>query len=77
MARFFAEIFTPGLRIERICPEGLDEDPSLLPERENMAMRGRDVDPEWDALFQKIEELHGGVRIWVGTIPEDGNGVWF
>ncbi|KAG9027879.1 hypothetical protein FS837_004150, partial [Tulasnella sp. UAMH 9824] len=71
MARFFGEIFTPGLRIERICPEGLDEDSLLLPERENMATRGRDVDPEWDALFQKIEELLGGVRIWVGTIPED------
>lgn len=74
MARLFAEILTPGLRIERICPEGSDGDLVLSQEREKI---GRDVEPEWDALFQQIEELHGGVRIWVGSIPEDGDGAWF
>lgn len=33
--------------------------------------------PEWRALLRRVEELHGGVRLRVGSIPEENDGVWF
>ncbi|KIO28467.1 hypothetical protein M407DRAFT_181042 [Tulasnella calospora MUT 4182] len=77
MAQFLARVCPPGLRIERMCLEGTTNDPVRLTGKEKITTAGRDVDPEWDALFQKIEELQGGVRIWVGKIPEESDGVWF
>ncbi|KAG9027880.1 hypothetical protein FS837_004151 [Tulasnella sp. UAMH 9824] len=70
VARFLAGVLPPGLRIDR-------EAPFQLVEQEKVAGTGRDIDPEWDALFRRIEEIHGGVRIWVGSIPKDIDGVWF
>ncbi|KAG9046177.1 hypothetical protein FS837_004932, partial [Tulasnella sp. UAMH 9824] len=77
VARFLAQALPPGLRIDRKNYEPPTLDPVVLEKREKAAATGRDIDPEWDALFLQIEELQGGVRIWVGSIPEDSDGVWF
>ncbi|KAG8975508.1 hypothetical protein FRC05_005577 [Tulasnella sp. 425] len=80
MGAFMAAVCPPGLHIQRSylkpSPRGRG---GMIPRVEavGIAVAGRDVEPEWDALFQKIEELHGGARIWVGSIPEEDDGVWF
>ncbi|KAG8910477.1 hypothetical protein FRC01_006313 [Tulasnella sp. 417] len=77
VAQFLARLLPPGLRIDRSYRPDFTWDPVLSAEREKVIAAGRDVDPEWATLFRRIEELHGGVRIWVGSIPEDSDGVWF
>ncbi|KAG8946894.1 hypothetical protein FRC04_011321 [Tulasnella sp. 424] len=78
MARFMAAVCPAGLRVERM--PNLVQAPVLLPVDpavQAVVVEGRDSDPEWDALFQRVEELHGGVKVWVGSIPEEDNDVWF
>ncbi|KAG8975510.1 hypothetical protein FRC05_005579 [Tulasnella sp. 425] len=79
MARFIAAVCPPGLHIARsyLKPPSGNWGDLLWVEAEGITVAGRDADPEWDDLFQKIEELHGGVKIWVGSIPEEDDGVWF
>lgn len=75
IARFLADVLPPGLRVERFPyrpPIAIYPDPA----RGMRKAAGRDVDPEWDFVFQKIEEIHIGVRIWVGLLPADGGSVW-
>ncbi|KAG8909397.1 hypothetical protein FRC01_006964 [Tulasnella sp. 417] len=77
VAQFLARLLPPGLRIDRSCHKVSTQDPVLLAAREKARAMRRDFDPEWDDLFRKVEELHGGVQIWVGSIPGDEDGVWF
>ncbi|KAG9046176.1 hypothetical protein FS837_004931 [Tulasnella sp. UAMH 9824] len=77
VARVLARVLPPGLRIDREYYLPPTRNPVELEEREKAVATRRDVDPKWDALFRQIEELQGGVRIWVGPILEDSNGVWF
>ncbi|KAG8903031.1 hypothetical protein FRC01_009358, partial [Tulasnella sp. 417] len=77
VAQFLARVLPPGLRIDRSDHKVPTQDPVRLATREKARAMRRDFDPEWDELFRKIEELHGGVQIWVGSIPEDSDGVWF
>ncbi|KAG8911791.1 hypothetical protein FRC01_005520 [Tulasnella sp. 417] len=77
MAQFLARVCSPGLRIERMYRAKRTGGSVPLAETEKLVTMGRDPNPDWDAVFQKVEELHGGVRIWVGHIPEDSDGVWF
>ncbi|KAG9023972.1 hypothetical protein FS837_005548 [Tulasnella sp. UAMH 9824] len=76
MARFLADVLPPGLRIER-KPHGAELSNFDPLAKAKTAMTGRDADPKWDSVFQRVEELHGGVRIWVGMIPDDSGNVWF
>ncbi|KAG9021699.1 hypothetical protein FS837_007053 [Tulasnella sp. UAMH 9824] len=77
VAQYLAGVLPPGLRIERTYSPGIPLDEAQLAEAGKAAAMGRDFEPGWDALFRKIEELQGGVQIWVGRIPGDSEGVWF
>ncbi|KAG8946890.1 hypothetical protein FRC04_011317 [Tulasnella sp. 424] len=82
MGMFMAAVCPPGLHIQHsdlkdLGPQSSIKDKVRWVEVEGIAKAGRDVDYRWDALFRKIEELHGGVKIWVGSIPEEDDGVWF
>lgn len=74
MAQFLAGAVPPGLRIERSYFPVASHDVAQSADRQKAAATGRDFDPRWDGLFRNIEELHGGVRIGVGSIPEGGDG---
>ncbi|KAG8946892.1 hypothetical protein FRC04_011319 [Tulasnella sp. 424] len=80
MGVYMAAFCPPGLRIQRSYlkppPQGRG---IMIPwvEAEGIAVAGRDADPQWNSLFQKMEDLHGGASIWVGSIPEEDDGVWF
>lgn len=79
---FMAAVCPPGLHIQHsdlkdLGPQSGIKDKVRWVDVEGIAKAGRDVDYRWDALFRKIEELHGGVNVWVGSIPEQDDGVWF
>ncbi|KAG9027101.1 hypothetical protein FS837_004373, partial [Tulasnella sp. UAMH 9824] len=56
IARFLARILPPGLRVDRVPRNVVFNipipDPVQVAEEEKAAATGRDIDPQWDALFR-------------------------
>ncbi|KAG8946887.1 hypothetical protein FRC04_011314 [Tulasnella sp. 424] len=72
-----AELDAMGMFMAAVCPPGLHIHHSYPKDMQRFVRAGRDVGHRWDDLFQKIEELHGGVKVRVGCILEEDDGMWF
>ncbi|KIO28465.1 hypothetical protein M407DRAFT_230395 [Tulasnella calospora MUT 4182] len=77
MAEFLARILPPGLRIESRCHPAHLEERIMLSGRKWVVAPEENFGPKWRAILRRIEELHGGVRLRVGSIPEENDAVWF